>query len=135
MPPLTRTATRNTATATIEGRIYEAGMTNGQLGVVASIKAQLGYGALGSDPRAQVDWVFFDAPFSSEDGDNDVYVGSIVAPVVPSATPTDFAYALRFSVDNGATWTYCDQDGSGSDTAIEDLAFTPDKLGKLTVTP
>ena len=57
---------------------------------------------------------------------------SFTAPAVGS-----YRYGYRFSLDAGATWTYCDNNeavdfGAGSNA---NLAFDLTSLGVLTVTP
>ena len=47
--------------------------------------------------------------------------------------PADsYSYVFRVSLDSGASWTYCDVDGSGSNSG---LGFETPALPSMTVTP
>ena len=128
--PLTASAVQKTFTATIFGRIFEAGVTEaaGDSGVVV---AQLGYGVENANPTAQLDWVFFPASFNVQIGNDDEYMATILAPAIGSE-PVLYDYTFRFSLDGGDSWTYCDIDGAGSNM---NLSFDPALVGLLTVTP
>ncbi|HVG59253.1 MAG TPA: Ig-like domain-containing protein [Hyalangium sp.] len=131
--PATFTVTRNTETPMLFGRIYEAGVTEPG-GAPAGILAEVGYGPYSSgnptDPRTSATWRFFPANYNLQIGNNDEFMGSFLAPNVTASTT--FAYAFRFSQDNGLRWTYCDLDGAGSN---ESLLFDTSQLGVMTVTP
>lgn len=113
-------------TATIYGRVWVDGATNSTTGPdpLPQIKAQLGAGA--DETHANTwDKMWMDATPNAgfSDADNDEYM----------ATPTldmpvgVYDYAFRFSGDSGATWTYCDLNGSAD-------GYTTDQAGDLMVT-
>jgi hypothetical protein len=72
-------------------------------------------------------WEYVDAAYGLQAADEDEYEAALTAP----GTPGEYAYAYRFSLDGGESFTYCDTDGAGSG---EGLAFEPERLGLLTVT-
>jgi hypothetical protein len=124
--PLTTTSTSGVATELIFGQIFEAGRTDVMVGGAASgIRAELGFGPIGSDPRTSALWTFQPASFNVEVGNNDEYRSTLVV-----APPGTYAYAYRFSFDGGANVTYCDTDGAGSNPG---LTFSASLLGSLTV--
>ncbi len=111
----------------IYGRVSQAGVTE-EAGAPGTITAQVGYGPAGSDPRTDGTWQYVTATYNNQVDNEDEYQGSFTVP----STPGTYAYVYRFSLDNGATWSYCDRDGSGKNPG---LTFDVDKLGDLTVTP
>ncbi len=115
-------------TPLVYGRIYEAGKTNVGTGAAEGIRAQLGFGRPTTSPLTQRNWVFADASFNVEAGNDDEYQASFRAPFAPNLTTYNYTY--RFSLDDGASWTYCDTNGAGSDGNLE---FTADRLGLLTI--
>ncbi|MCA9597424.1 MAG: lamin tail domain-containing protein, partial [Myxococcales bacterium] len=125
--PFTLSATASATTATVYGRIYEAGVTEaaGDSGLVT---AELGYGPTSVNPSTQSGWVWTPASFNIQSGNDDEYQATIAAP----ATPGTYAYAYRMSLDGGVSWTYCDINGSGTNAG---LGFEVTQLGQLTVTP
>jgi len=111
-------------TALVEGRVFKAGVTTGtQNG--GSVTAQLGYGPEGSDPRSSTGWRFFPSSWVHRDGTDEVYRVALV----PAQEGT-FRFGYRFSLDAGLHWTYCDQDGAGTDPNLD---FNPAQLGTMTV--
>ncbi len=111
----------------VRARLHEANLTE-DAGPASGVVAQLGLGPAGSDPRTAPGWEYVDAAYSFQAADEDEYEAALTAPAVPGA----YAYAYRVSLDGGASFTYCDTDGAGSD---EGLTFEPERLGLLTVTP
>jgi hypothetical protein len=115
-------------TPPIYGRISEFGVTN-LPGPAATVIAQLGYGPAGSDPRTASGWTWTTATynplFAGAGPADEEYFGTIAAPQASG----DYRYAFRFSVDGGATATYCDKDGAGSGGGT----FDPLQLGDLIV--
>ncbi len=77
----------------------------------ASVIAQVGYGAEGTDAE---DFTYSDATFNDAvtTGNNDEYMAELT-PGALGATRV----AYRFSVDNKASWTYCDADDAAEFTA------------------
>ena len=78
------------------------------------------------DPTVQSGWRWFDATFNSQYGNDDEYQGYFQAPELVGT----YWYTYRFSLDGGATWTYCDLDGAGSNTG---LSYDSLLLGEMTV--
>ncbi len=100
------------ASTDLYGRVYVSGVTDGA-GQGAGVTAQFGYGPDGTDPAA-AGWSWSTgAYYISVDGlvpgglANDEYTGTLTIP-----TAGEYRLAVRFSRDGGASWTYCDQDGS-----------------------
>ena len=115
------TITRGETTPTTYGQVYVAGLTDA--GAPSSaILAQVGFGIQGSDPAGWSTWRAMG--FNLRTGNNFEYQGTL-----RPATAGVFDLLVRFSTDNGLTWTYGDQDG-----------FFPgesgtDQPGVLTVNP
>lgn len=95
------------------------------------MKAQLGYGSAVVNPEYQPGWSWFEAAYTAQSGSNDEYRASFTAPVAAS-----YRYGYRFSLDGGASWTYCDnaQADSGAG-ANPNLSFDFENLGVMTVSP
>lgn len=98
--------------AALRGLVYVDGLTDA-VGPGEGVRAQVGYGPVGQSV-ADLSWTWSDAHYSGDAAGssgtalaNDRYAGSVTA--FDSGT-YDLAY--RFSLDDGATWTYCDLDGS-----------------------
>jgi len=106
--PLDFSAYEGDATS-LFGRIYEAGATDQTPGVdpIYFLRAQAGSGPRGSDPSGD-DWTWEDAvgAVAWDDANapgEDQYVADVGGLAIG---PYDIAF--RFSLDAGATWTYCD---------------------------
>ncbi|MFT3775659.1 MAG: lamin tail domain-containing protein [Minicystis sp.] len=121
-----------TSTGNVFGQIFESGTTEAA-GLNTNVRAQLGYGPATANPEYAAAWKWFNASYNTtctSCGNNDEYQASFTAPAVGS-----YRYAFRFSLDQGVSWTYCDQ---GSDTgagANGGLSFELADLPVLTVTP
>ena len=114
------------STETVYGRVYEPGMTGEGSG--GGITGQLGYGEVDSPPDQS--WTWTDGTFFqhvnngiTNENSNDEFTASIEIEFEGT-----FDYAWRFSKDNGATWTYCDKDGS-------DNGYSSDQAGELVALP
>ncbi|MCA9545288.1 MAG: lamin tail domain-containing protein, partial [Myxococcales bacterium] len=104
---------------TVYGRIYEEGTTDRSVvnDVRLHIKAQLGFGPLGSDPATWA-WTIAEpnAGWTAPAGNGeDEYQAALVLP--PAG---DYTYAFRFSADGGRTWTLCDSDAEGSTDGFDE---------------
>jgi hypothetical protein len=93
------------------------------------VKGQVGYGPDASVPPT--DWTWVDATpnpgwLPSTDNPNDEYMATFSVPPM-LGSPYDLAF--RFSGDDGATWTYCDLDGTSSTPS-----YTVDQAGAMTST-
>lgn len=110
-------------TPLVFNRVFEAGLTPAA-GADASIPAQLGFGAAGINPATTPGFIWIAAAFNAQDGNDDEYQASFIAP--PSGS---WAYTGRISRD-GTNGTYCDINGAGSNAG---LTFEPGQLGLLSV--
>ena len=95
-----------TPTAPIFGQVYAAGLTE-TAGEPAGMRAQVGYGAPGSDPATWTTWQ--PMSYNVQAGNNDEYQATLRPDQVG-----DFDMLVRFSTDGGLTWTYGDRDGVGT---------------------
>jgi len=114
-------------TEQIYGHVFVSGITDKTVdGADPSpyISAEAGYGPTGSNPSVNPEeWTWFDTVINmnSGTGNNDEYMGGILAPM----TPGTYDYAFRFSADEKESWTYCD---------TTDHNYEPSLAGKMTVT-
>ena len=128
--PLSLTAQTGTATMTVYGQIYEAGVTD-PAGPSLSIRAQLGFGPTTANPEYEPGWTWINAPYNVQSGNNDEYQASFTAPAVGT-----YNYVYRFSLDQGVSWTFCDNaQGDGGAGSNAGLTFDFQDEGILTVTP
>ncbi len=131
--PTSFTAAAGSTSPLIFGRIYEDdnGVLTSSPGAHPSIVAQVGHGPLGSDPRGgNPAWLWVPATYNVQVGNDDEYRATFIVPFAP--TNTQRSYTYRFSVDNGANYTYCDTDGNGTNAG---LSFSTANLGTLTIAP
>lgn len=110
--PKSLTVTAGTQTVLIYGRVYEAGATGSGL-ANSAIRAQLGWGLAGKNPQYET-WNWINATYNTHYGNDDEYQASFTAPASGS-----YRYLYRFSLDQGLSWTYCDNNGSGSNDGLE----------------
>lgn len=107
------------ATETIYGQAYVAGCTDGD-SRCDKVTAQLGYGSASADP-ATYTWVAAAYNVGHTGDGNDEYEAQLTV-----ANEGTYAYAYRFSLDGGTSWTVCDLDGSANGVEAA-------QLGALTV--
>jgi hypothetical protein len=128
--PLSLSVATGATSALVYGQLFESGVTE-TAGANSNVRAQLGYGPATTNPQYDASWKWAPASFNVQTGNNDEYQASFVAPAVGS-----YRYAYRFSVDNGVSWTTCDNNvadsGAGSNAS---LTFELKDLAILTVTP
>ncbi len=124
--PATMSVTAGMLTPNVFGMVFEAGKTE-SAGGNATVLADLGYGTLGTDPRTDASWIWIAASFANQVGNNDVYSGQFLAPLINGT----YEYTFRFSVDGGSTYTAADLNGAGSNAQ---QTFDANNLGALTVT-
>ncbi|MGE5373679.1 MAG: alpha-amylase, partial [Bacteroidota bacterium] len=117
---LTHTISVTTRTDNVYGQVWIDGVTS-QPGPTPGLQAQLGFGPANSNPDGNSDWIWVDASFNGDQGNNDEFVASLL----PETTGS-FDYAYRYSTTNGRDWTYADLDGIGN-------GYDPAQAGKLTV--
>ena len=122
--PATMSAAPGGETAVIYGNVYTAGITEVP-GPSTQMIAEVGYGPDGTDPVTDSpNWTWFAASFFTQSGNNDEYIGSLIAP----ATAGSYDYAFRFSINDGNSFAYCDRDGTANGYSFE-------TAGDLTVVP
>jgi hypothetical protein len=100
----------------IDGHTYLPGATEG-------LMAQLGYGPDGSLPDGNPGWMWVNAVFNVDAGNNDEFKAQLLPEVVGT-----YDYAYRYSTTAGTTWLYADLDGTGN-------GYAPAQAGSLTVEP
>ena len=120
-PSLNHTISVTNRTDTVYGQVWIDGVTN-QPGATPGLLAQLGYGPSGSNPANNANWIWVDASFNTNAGNNDEFKASLLPDAVGS-----YDYVYRYSTTNGSTWLYADLSGPVSSGA------TPSNPGKLTV--
>ncbi|MBI5502525.1 MAG: IPT/TIG domain-containing protein [Deltaproteobacteria bacterium] len=124
--PAATSADVATETAAIYGRVLVAGVTEGD-GQGTGVTAQVGVGLPGTDPRTG-GWTWTSMGYAdSVDGTapGDLAVDEYGSPVDAPAEAGSYVYAVRFSVDAGASWTICDTSGAG---------YSEINAGRLTAT-
>jgi hypothetical protein len=116
--PLGITAAAGSA-QTVFGRVFESGVT-GMGSANPSVRAQLGYGPATANPEYEAGWTWTNATYNaacSGCGNNDEYQTTFNLPAAGT-----YAYVYRFSLDQGVSWTYCDNDqddfGAGSNPGL-----------------
>ncbi len=105
-------------------RVNVPGLSS-QAGATPGLKAQFGVGTQGVDARTSPDWGWKAASFNVDvaaTGEDEYQLTFF-----PAYTGTR-AVASRVSLDNGATWTFCDTDGSAN-------GYDVAKQWAVTVTP
>jgi hypothetical protein len=109
---------------TVYGRIFESGTTEAG-GASATVRAQLGYGPPSTNPEYEAGWTWTNATYNTQVGNDDEYQASFTAPASGA-----YRYVYRVSLDHGATWTTCDNDGAGANAG---LSFDFESQAVLTV--
>jgi glycosidase len=120
-PTLDHTISAVNRTDNVYGQVWIDGVTY-QPGPTEGLRAQLGFGPAGSDPATDPAWVWVDATFNVDAGNNDEFKASLL----PEAVGT-YDYLYRYSTTNGRDWLYADQNGPISSGNL------PPNPGKLTV--
>ena len=122
--PISLNVAAGAVTPLVYGRIFELGFTEAA-GANAAARAQLGFGPASANPEYQAGWTWTNATFNTQVGNDDEFQASFTAPATGS-----YRYVYRFSLDHGATWTTCDNDGAGSN---DGLSFDFSAQAELTV--
>jgi hypothetical protein len=127
------------ASQTVYGRIYEAGTTTLGVNPPAGVTAELGYGPTTANPEYEWGWIWANAthnaqcvdanPVGSQSlcGNDDEFQATFTAPAAGA-----YRYAFRFSLDGGASWTYCDEaagDGGAGSNGV--LTFDLSRLAPM----
>ena len=121
-PTMSHTISVVNCTDTAYGQVWIDGFTSNP-GPTESLRAQLGFGPSDSNPEGNADWVWTDASFNVNSGNNDEFMASMLPESIGS-----FDYAYRYTTTNGRDWVYADLDGIGN-------GYSPSQAGKLTVNP
>jgi hypothetical protein len=119
-PTLTHIISTSNRTDTVYGQVWIDGETN-KPGATPSLVAQLGFGPDGTNPATASGWIWVDASFNVDAGNNDEFKASLL----PDSTGM-FDYAYRYTTTGGRDWVYADLDGIGN-------GYSPDQAGSLTV--
>jgi glycosidase len=122
-PTMAHTISVVNRTPTAYGQVWIDGVTN-QPGPTDSLRAQLGFGPVGTNPATNPAWIWVDASFNVDAGNNDEYMASLL----PETTGT-FDYVYRYTTTNGRDWLYADLNGPIPAGGL------PPNPGKLTVNP
>lgn len=120
-PSMSHTISAVNRTDNAYGQVWIHEFTS-QPGPTPGLQAQLGFGPEGSNPAGNPAWIWVDAAFNVDVGNNDEFVASLL----PEAVGT-FDYLYRYSTTGGRDWLYADQNGPIPDGGL------PPNPGKLTV--
>ena len=104
-PTLNHTISAVNRTDNVYGQVWIDGVTD-QPGPAPTLGAQLGYGPSGTNPATHAGWLWVDAAFNNNAGNNDEFVASLL----PEATGV-FNYVYRYSTNGGLTWLIADLSG------------------------
>jgi hypothetical protein len=110
-------------TTLIYGRYFEAGLTDATAGVDESdaVEAVIAFGPDGSDPTLDDSEWSLAFPADANPGWDDVEPGvDEVWAEVPTPPTGEYDYAMRITVDGGASWTWCDTAPSTDSNGSED---------------
>jgi glycosidase len=121
-PSIEHTISALNPTENIYGQVWIEGHTPVP-GPTEGLMAQVGYGPDGSDPDGNPDWIWVDAVFNVDAGNNDEFMGRLM----PEALGV-YDYAYRYTTTGGLIWLYADLDGTGN-------GYDPAQAGDLTVNP
>ena len=119
-PSIIHTISALTPTENIYGQVWIDGHTS-LPGATEGLVAQLGYGPDGSHPEDNPNWLWIEAVFNVDAGNNDEFMARLLPEMIG-----DFDYAFRYSTTAGATWLYADLDGTGN-------GYDPAQAGSLSV--
>jgi fibronectin type 3 domain-containing protein len=122
-PTLIHAISAITPTEPVYGRVGIDGVTN-QSGPTPSLRAQLGFGPVGSNPAASPSWTWVEATFNVDADNSDEFVARLMPETIGG-----FDYVYRYTTTNGRDWLYADLNGLIANGAL------PSNPGKLTVNP
>ncbi|HWQ83041.1 MAG TPA: fibronectin type III domain-containing protein, partial [Anaerolineales bacterium] len=122
-PTIEHTISTTTRTPNSYGQVWIDGATSSP-GPTDGLLAQLGFGPADSNPDGNPDWLWVDASFNVDAGNNDEFVASLL----PEQTGS-FDYVYRYTTTNGRDWLYADLNGPIPAGAL------PPNPGSLTVLP
>ncbi|UCC62529.1 MAG: alpha-amylase [Anaerolineae bacterium] len=121
-PSIVHTISALDPTENIYGQVWIYGHTN-LPGATEGLVAQVGHGPDGSHPDGNPGWIWVEATFNVDLGNNDEFMSQLL----PEATGS-YDYAYRYSTTAGRTWVYADLNGTGD-------GYDPAQAGDLTVDP
>ena len=104
-PSLTHTISAVNRTDNVYGQVWIGGVTD-QPGPTPTLRAQLGFGPTGSNPAGNAAWIWVDASFNANAGNNDEFVASLLPEAIGS-----FDYVYRYTTTAGRDWLYADLSG------------------------
>lgn len=124
----TESAGGATVSVVVIGHVQVPTVTAGT-GQGAGVRAQVGFSStVGATPLSS-DFTWTDAQYVGDvdgpttgDKARDSYSGAVMLPAPTSSAQVIYYLAIRFSVDDGATWTISDRDGSANGTLTTQLA-------------
>jgi hypothetical protein len=119
--PPTLTTEAGTPTEPVFGQVWIDGVTSIP-GPTPGLRAQAGFGPEGTNPDGHPDWIWAEAAFNVDAGNNDEFYVELMPTEIGN-----FDYLYRYTVDDGADWLYADLDGP---IPAGDMPPNP---GKLTV--
>ncbi len=120
-PSMNHTISTVNRTDLAYGQVWIDGSTN-QPGPTPTLRAQLGFGPEGSNPAGNSEWIWIEASFNVDAGNNDEYMASMLPDTIGA-----FDYVYRYTTTNGRLWIYADQSGPIPEGSL------PSNPGKLTV--
>lgn len=121
------TSGANPVSISVQAELSVPGLTQGA-GQGSGVRAQVGFASTLSTPIQQSDFVWSDAGYLADadgavpaDLARDRYQGQLDLPGAQGAESKRYFLAARFSLDEGASWTVADRDGSSNGLAAEQL--------------
>lgn len=121
---ITHTLSAVNPTPIVYGQIYVGGVTDAQATPVDGLSAQLGYGAVGTDPSTHPSWTWTNASpnAGAAGGNNDEFQATMLP-----ASAGSFSYTYRYSSDGGATWFYAFDSGDNTcdEATVSGVALCP----------
>ncbi|MCB9730231.1 MAG: lamin tail domain-containing protein [Deltaproteobacteria bacterium] len=123
---------------TLQGRLRQPGLTDAspKTDTSASLRAEVAWGPDGSNPSVDDSgWTTVEATPDAEwqdatDPGADQWMGTFNAPA-----PGEWDYAFRFSVDGGASWSWCDLATGAPGEDGSQNGYQPANAGALTALP
>ena len=104
-PSMVHTISAVNRTSNAYGQVWISGVTN-LPGASEGLIAQLGFGPEGSNPADDPAWIWVEASFNVDAGNNDEFMASLLPEVVGT-----FDYVYRYSTTVGRDWLYADLNG------------------------
>ncbi|HEX9386342.1 MAG TPA: alpha-amylase family glycosyl hydrolase [Anaerolineales bacterium] len=128
-PTMNHTISVVNRTENAYGQVWIDGVTN-QPGATPSLRAQLGFGPVGTDPATSAAWVWTEASFNVDVGNNDEFVASML----PETTGV-FDYTYRYTTTNGRDWFYAVSGPNNSSNPFGQLTVNPSDDTSAPVAP